>query len=106
MGAVDRPAVFCFLSRSLVHSTFGLHRPLAHFFTCTLALCSAQKDVEKIMAGVTVGVGAMMVHPLVAEAAVTPSLKNLLNSLVAGGVVLGSIAVAISAVSNFDQIRK
>jgi hypothetical protein len=58
------------------------------------------------MAGITVGVATMMANPLVAEAAVTPSLKNLLNSVVAGGVVLAGIATAISAVSNFDQIRK
>lgn len=62
--------------------------------------------MEKVVAGVTVGVGAMMANPLVAEAAVTPSLKNLLNSLVAGGVVLGGIATAVSAVSSFDKIRK
>ena len=53
-----------------------------------------------------VGVGAAMAHPLVAEAAVTPSLKNLLNSVVAGGVVLGAIVAAVSAVSAFDPIRK
>ena len=66
----------------------------------------SKKDLEKVVAGVTVGVGAMMANPLVAEAAVTPSLKNLLNSLVAGGVVLGGIATAVSAVSSFDKIRK
>jgi len=66
----------------------------------------SKKDLEKVVAGVTVGVGAMMANPLVAEAAVTPSLKNLLNSLVAGGVVLGTIATAVSAVSSFDKIRK
>jgi hypothetical protein len=70
--------------------------------------CSAvqKKDVEKVLAGVTVGVGAMMANPLVAEAAVTPSLKNLLNSLVAGGLVLGTIAVGISAVANFDPVNR
>jgi hypothetical protein len=65
-----------------------------------------KKDVEKVMAGVTVGVGAMMAHPLVAEAAVTPSLKNLLNSVVAGGLVLGTIALAISTVSSFDPVNR
>ena len=58
------------------------------------------------MAGVTVGVAAMMANPLVAEAAVTPSLKNLLSSVVAGGVVLGAIAVGITAVSTFDTINR
>jgi len=53
-----------------------------------------------------VGVATMMTHPLVAEAAVTPSLKNLLNSVVAGGVVLGAIVAAVSAVSSFDTISR
>ena len=55
-------------------------------------------------AAVTVGVATMMANPLVAEAAVSPSLKNLLNSVVAGGVVLAVIAGAVTAVSNFDQV--
>jgi hypothetical protein len=47
-------------------------------------------------------------HPLhlsILQAAVTPSLKNLLNSVIAGGVVLGAIVVAVSAVSGFDPIN-
>lgn len=67
--------------------------------------CSAAKKQEALVAGVTVGVATMMAHPLVAEAAVSPSLKNLLNSLVAGGLVLGAIALAITGVSNFDPVR-
>ena len=39
------------------------------------------------------------------QAAVTPSLKNLLNSVIAGGVVLTAIVVAVSAVSGFDPIN-
>ena len=57
------------------------------------------------MAGVTVGVAAMMANPLVAEAAVSPSLKNLINSVLAGGVVLAGIVTAVTRVSNFDPIR-
>ncbi|GAB4817945.1 hypothetical protein N2152v2_004991 [Parachlorella kessleri] len=68
--------------------------------------CSAQKKQEALVAGVTVGVAAMMANPLVAEAAVTPSLKNLLNSLIAGGLVLGLIAVAITGVANFDPVNR
>lgn len=77
--------------------------------TSSVCVCSAQqKDnkAEALMAGVTVGVAAMMANPLVAEAAVTPSLKNLLSSVVAGGVVLGAIAVGITAVSTFDTINR
>ncbi|KIZ06922.1 hypothetical protein MNEG_1031 [Monoraphidium neglectum] len=70
---------------------------------------SAQKQeraVAAVTAGVISGVGAMMASPLVAEAAVTPSLKNFLYSLIAGGVVLGGIAVAITAVSTFDPVKR
>lgn len=68
--------------------------------------CSANKKTEAAVAGVTAAVATMMAHPLVAEAAVTPSLKNLLNSVVAGGVVLGAIFAAVTAVSSFDSIQR
>ena len=48
----------------------------------------------------------MMADPLVAEAAVTPSLRNLLGSVVAGGAVLGGIVFAISAISSFDPVAR
>lgn len=57
-------------------------------------------------AAVVTAVGAAMANPLVAEAAVTPSLRNFLYSLVAGGTVLGGIALAITAVSNFDPVKR
>lgn len=44
--------------------------------------------------------------PLVAEAAITPSLKNTLLSVVAGGVVLGAIAAAVIGVSSFDKVSR
>lgn len=47
-----------------------------------------------------------MASPLVAEAAVTPSLKNFLLSLVAGATVLAGIAGAVTAVSNFDPVKR
>lgn len=70
---------------------------------------SAQKQeraAAAITAGVVSGVGAMMANPLVAEAAVTPSLRNFLYSLLAGGAVLGVIAAAITAVANFDPVKR
>ncbi|CAG9465846.1 unnamed protein product [Pedinophyceae sp. YPF-701] len=67
---------------------------------------SAEKKVEKVAAAVIASTGAVMANPLVAEAAVTPSLKNLLNSVVAGGVVLIAIAGAVTAVSSFDQLDR
>lgn len=60
---------------------------------------------EKLIAGVTVGTAAMLASPLAAEAAVTPSLRNLLYSVVAGGVVFGGIVGAITLVSQFDPIN-
>ncbi|GBF93107.1 photosystem II reaction center X [Raphidocelis subcapitata] len=83
-----------------------------------------QRAVAAVTAGVISGVGAMMANPLVAEAAVTPSLKarpvtpplqpprapvitpRPLPSLVAGGVVLAGIAGAITAVSTFDPVKR
>lgn len=68
-------------------------------------VASSDKHTQ-IAAGVTTAVGAMLANPLYAEAAVTPSLKNLLNSVVAGGVVLGLIFGAVTAVSSFDPLDR
>eukprot|EP00898_Chlorokybus_atmophyticus_P003080 jgi/Chlat1/3773/Chrsp259S03911 len=42
----------------------------------------------------------------VEQPGVTPSLKNLLFSVLAGGTVLGLIAVAVAGVSSFDQVKR
>jgi len=47
-----------------------------------------------------------MANPLVAEAAVTPSLSNLLKSVVAGATILGAIIGAITVVSQFDPVSR
>jgi len=39
-------------------------------------------------------------------AAITPSLKNTLLSVVAGGVVLAAIAAAVIGVSSFDKVTR
>ncbi|KAF5726089.1 hypothetical protein HS088_TW02G00889 [Tripterygium wilfordii] len=52
---------------------------------------------------------ASMVIPDVAEAAdsgVSPSLKNFLLSIVAGGVVLVALAGAVVGVANFDPVKR
>ncbi|KAL4324946.1 hypothetical protein GQ457_11G017230 [Hibiscus cannabinus] len=51
---------------------------------------------------------ALMMIPEVAEAAdgVTPSLKNFLLSIGAGGVVLVAIIGAVIGVSNFDPVKR
>ena len=52
---------------------------------------------------------AAMIIPDIAEAAspgVSPSLKNLLLSVVAGGVVLVAIGAAVAGVSTFDPVQR
>ncbi len=50
-----------------------------------------------VPAAVVVAAGAMLASPLVAEAAVTPSLRNFFYSLAAGATVLAAIAGAVTA---------
>lgn len=57
-------------------------------------------------AAVTAGTAAALANPLVAEAAMTPSLKNTLLSVVAGGIVLAAIAAAVIGVSTFDKVSR
>ncbi|KAH7519260.1 hypothetical protein FEM48_Zijuj08G0017200 [Ziziphus jujuba var. spinosa] len=65
---------------------------------------------EKAVTGLTAAaLTASMVIPQVAEAAdsgVTPSLKNFLLSIVAGGVVAVAIVGAVIGVSNFDPVKR
>ncbi|EEF48017.1 uncharacterized protein LOC8268448 [Ricinus communis] len=65
---------------------------------------------EKAITGLTAAaLTASMVIPEVAEAAgsgVSPSLKNFLLSIVAGGVVLTAIVGAIIGVANFDPVKR
>ncbi|XP_021901993.1 uncharacterized protein LOC110817669 [Carica papaya] len=65
---------------------------------------------EKFATGLTAAaLTASMVIPEVAEAAgpgVSPSLKNFLLSIVAGGVVLGAIVGAVIGVANFDPVKR
>ena len=71
-----------------------------------LLYCSAEKRQVAVPAAVLVAVGTAMANPLVAQAGVTPTLKNLVSSVIAGSVVLGAIAIAVTAVSNFDPVRR
>ncbi|XP_052182204.1 uncharacterized protein LOC127794927 [Diospyros lotus] len=62
---------------------------------------------EKAVTGLTAAaLTASMVIPEAAEAAVSPSLKNFLLSIVAGGVVLGVIVGAVIGVANFDPVKR
>ncbi|XP_058078301.1 uncharacterized protein LOC131226689 [Magnolia sinica] len=65
---------------------------------------------EKAVTGLTaVALTAAMVIPDVAEAAqpgLSPSLKNFLLSIVAGGVVLTALIGAVIGVANFDPVKR
>ncbi|KAM7513560.1 hypothetical protein LguiA_003143 [Lonicera macranthoides] len=66
---------------------------------------------EKVVQGLTaVALTASVMVPEVAMAAeksgVSPSLKNFLLSIGAGGVVLAAILGAIIGVSNFDPVKR
>ena len=65
---------------------------------------------EKAVTGLTAAaLTASMIIPQVAEAAdsgVSPSLKNFLLSIAAGGIVLTAIIGAVVGVSNFDPVKR
>ncbi|ESW10671.1 hypothetical protein PHAVU_009G228600 [Phaseolus vulgaris] len=62
---------------------------------------------EKVVTGLTAAaLTASMMVPDVAEAAVSPSLKNFLLSIGAGGVVVVAIVGAVIGVSNFDPVKR
>lgn len=70
---------------------------------------SAEKKEQNIALPTTIALVAAAVLPEIAEAAqpgVSPSLRNLLFSVIAGGVVLGGIGIAVSGVSVFDPVKR
>lgn len=67
---------------------------------------TASLKEKAVAAATTAALMASMVVPEAAEAAVSPSLKNFLLSIVAGGVVLGVIVGAVIGVSNFDPVKR
>ncbi len=73
-----------------------------------IALSATQKEHD--FTGLTgLALLAAAVVPEIAEAAqpgISPSLKNLLLSVVAGGVVLAVITVAVAGVSTFDPVKR
>ncbi|XP_010533042.1 PREDICTED: uncharacterized protein LOC104808897 [Tarenaya hassleriana] len=71
---------------------------------------ASKMKMEKAVSGLAAAaLTASMVIPEVAEAAgsdVSPSLKNFLLSIAAGGVVVTAIIGAIVGVSNFDPVKR
>lgn len=72
--------------------------------------CSAAPQGENKVGSLTgVALLAAVVIPEIAEAAqpgISPSLKNLLLSVVAGGAVLTVLAVAIAGFATFDPVKR
>ncbi|XP_027354625.1 uncharacterized protein LOC113864756 [Abrus precatorius] len=82
-----------------------LRQPKRTLFTKSKVEIHASLKEKALTAITTASFTASMVIPEVAHAAgsdLTPSLKNFLLSIFAGGVVLGAIFGAVIGVSNFD----
>ncbi|XP_010917160.1 uncharacterized protein [Elaeis guineensis] len=110
------------LRRALIGSTALFHpmRPLPRATISTkrshgrLAVqassSSSSSTKEQAVARLTAAaLAAALVIPDMAEAAqpgVSPSLKNFLLSIVAGGVVLGVLVGAVIGVANFDPVKR
>ncbi|GKV17891.1 hypothetical protein SLE2022_269440 [Rubroshorea leprosula] len=103
--------------RALSSDAFFKPLPLKPSKAATTTARSAQRlEVkassikEKAMTGLTAAaLTASMVIPEVAQAAesgFSPSLKNFLLSIVAGGVVLVVIVGAVIGVANFDPVKR
>ena len=116
----DRTFACCIARPSVIETPIGPLRSLWHFFGFLLLPSprasltpfrpssphSNSSKAEKMSAAVTAGTAAALANPLVAEAAMTPSLKNTLLSVVAGGIVLAAIAAAVVGVSTFDKVSR
>jgi len=68
------------------------------------ALKKEETLMSDLMAKAMAVAGSLV--PLSSHAATTPSLDNLLKSVVAGGVVVGAIFVALSTVATFDPVDR
>lgn len=69
---------------------------------------SAKKE-QDFVGPTAIALLAAAVLPEIAEAAqpgVSPSLNNLIGSIIAGGVVLGGIGVAVAGVAVFDPVKR
>ncbi|KAG0616347.1 hypothetical protein M758_5G107400 [Ceratodon purpureus] len=74
-----------------------------------IVMSAAPQSDNKVAALTSLALLAAAVVPEIAEAAqpgVSPSLKNLLLSVVAGGTVLTVIGVAVAGVSTFDPVKR
>lgn len=95
---------------SLFTTPNKLHSPKLASNRSRVVMHASQSKKGQSLAGLTsLALAAAMVIPEIAEAAgpgVSPSLKNFLLSIAAGGVVATVIAGAVIGVSNFDPVRR
>ena len=82
------------------------------FFHSCCEHFKGRKECGKISAAVSLSTASFvapsfaMSEAINETAAITPSLKNTLLSVVAGGVVLAAIAAAVIGVSSFDKVTR
>jgi hypothetical protein len=72
-------------------------------------VCSVSQKEHDVTSLTGLALLAAAVVPELAEAAqpgISPSLKNLLLSVVAGGVVLAVLTTAVAGVSTFDPVKR
>lgn len=108
-NCVTQPSSETFLKKALPLKKTLLLKPKSSKSKLVVAEASSSLK-EKAVRGLTAAaITASMVVPEVAQAAgsdVSPSLKNFLLSIVAGGVVLTAILGAVIGVSNFDPVKR
>ncbi|KAB1209425.1 hypothetical protein CJ030_MR6G027708 [Morella rubra] len=116
-SAVSMAVPLTFASQKRVPSSEGFFKPLPVRPSKAVAASKLSGRVqvraslkEKAVKGLTAAaLTASLVIPEVAEAAgpgVSPSLKNFLLSIVAGGVVLTVLVGAVIGVANFDPVKR
>merc|ERR1712146_503108 len=72
----------------------------------TQIVCSKREEKLAAVVAPVAAAALVVAFPEAAHAEVTPSLKNLIGSVFAGGAVLGAIFIAVAAVSQFDSIER
>eukprot|EP00232_Nephroselmis_pyriformis_P029823 CAMPEP_0182867404 /NCGR_PEP_ID=MMETSP0034_2-20130328/8702_1 /TAXON_ID=156128 /ORGANISM="Nephroselmis pyriformis, Strain CCMP717" /LENGTH=116 /DNA_ID=CAMNT_0024999761 /DNA_START=46 /DNA_END=396 /DNA_ORIENTATION=+ len=84
-------------------------KPMVARQQVNFAVKASSSNQEKLQAAVVTSVGAMLASPLAAQAAdyaTTPSLKNLISSVIAGATVLTALLGAVAGVSTFDRVSR
>merc|ERR1711934_158271 len=98
------------VTKSLIMRNFVVNRPLIYdvlpnsvaqvkksFYLCK----GVKSEHQQLAPMISTFLYVSLAVPTTAHAEITPSLSALLNSLVAGGLVLVVIAAAVTAVANF-----